>query len=157
MLFDHQADLFAGTTHAPPPPTPPLSSAEIAALHNPLPPLEGEQLAAMDAIQAFLASQSYNFPCFTNQVPDIADLLKHDTKGKPADKYAVLTDALSWATNVGYPGYANAAVDEAYSTWVLNTMFARSATGAISPEDAVREAAGKYQAIWAKWKERRLI
>ena len=58
MPFDQQADLFAGTAHAPPPPTPPLSSAEIAALRNPLPPLEGEQLAAMDAIQAFLASQS---------------------------------------------------------------------------------------------------
>jgi len=87
----------------------------------------------------------------------MAALLKQDAKGKPGDKYAVLTDALEWATNVGYPGYSNAAVDEAYSTWVLNTMFARAATGAVSPEDAVKEAEGKYQAIWAKWRERRLI
>jgi multiple sugar transport system substrate-binding protein len=123
--------------------------------------IEGAKKFLIDYVgnfrQAFVASQSYNFPCFTGQVPDMAALLKNDAKGKPADKYAVLTDALSWATNVGYPGYSNAAVDEAYSTWVLNTMFARAATGALSPEDAVQEAAKKYQAIWAKWKERRLI
>jgi len=123
--------------------------------------IEGAKKFLIDYVgnfrQAFVASQSYNFPCFTNQVPDMAALLKQDAKGKPGDKYAVLTDALSWATNVGYPGYANAAVDEGYSTWVLNGMFARAATGALSPEDAVQEAARKYQAIWAKWRERRLI
>jgi multiple sugar transport system substrate-binding protein len=123
--------------------------------------IEGAKKFLIDYVgnfkQAFLASQSYNFPCFTNQVPDMAALLKQDAKGKPADKYAVLTDALEWATNVGYPGYSNAAVDEGYSTWVLNTMFARAATGAVSPEDAVKEAERKYQAIWTKWRERRLI
>src|SRR5215471_13593784 len=123
--------------------------------------IEGAKKFLIDYVgnfrQAFVASQSYNFPCFTNQVPDMAALLKNDAKGKPAAKYAVLTDALSWATNVGYPGYSNAAVDEAYSTWVLNTMFARAATGVVSPEEAVKEAAKKYQGIWAKWKERRLI
>jgi multiple sugar transport system substrate-binding protein len=123
--------------------------------------IEGAKKFLVDYVgnfrQAFVASQSYNFPCFTSRVPDIADLLKHDAKGKPADKYAVLTDALAWATNVGYPGHANAAVDEAYSTWVLNTMFARAATGAVSPEDAVKEAAARYKAIWSKWRERRLI
>ncbi|TMB26903.1 MAG: hypothetical protein E6J62_20070, partial [Deltaproteobacteria bacterium] len=29
---------------------------------------------------------------------------------QPSDKYAVLADSLDWATNVGYPGYSNAAV-----------------------------------------------
>ena len=47
---------------------------------------------------------------------------------------------LSWATNIGYPGYANAAIDETYQKWVLNVMFAKAAQGVLSPEDAVKEA-----------------
>jgi multiple sugar transport system substrate-binding protein len=106
---------------------------------------------------AFLASQFYNFPCFPKMVPDLAEVVRHDARGQPPDKYAVLSDAMDWATNVGYPGYTNAAIDDGYSTWVLNTMFAQAATGAMSPEDAVREATKKYEAIWAKWRERKLL
>jgi multiple sugar transport system substrate-binding protein len=123
--------------------------------------IEGAKKFLIDYVanfrQAFLGSEFYNFPCFTKQVPDLADLLKRDAKGAPPDKYAVLTDALDWATNVGYPGYANAAIDDGYSTYILNTMFAQASTGTLSPEDAVREAEKKYQAVWAKWKERKLI
>jgi multiple sugar transport system substrate-binding protein len=123
--------------------------------------IEGAKKFLIDYVQnfrqAFVASEYYNFPCFTQQVPDLAQLLKSDPKAKPADKYAVLTDALDWATNVGYPGYANAAIDDGYSTWILNTMFAQASSGSLSPEDAVREAEKKYQGVWAKWKERKLI
>ncbi len=45
----------------------------------------------------------------------------------PPDKYAVLSDVLDWATDAGYPGYSNAAIDEAFNTWVINTA-ARDAT-----------------------------
>ena len=68
-----------------------------------------------------------------------------------------LGDSLEWVANVGYPGYATAAIDDAYSTWVLNTMFASAATGAVTPEDAVKDAEAKYRKIWEKWKERKLI
>ena len=123
--------------------------------------IEGAKKFLVDYVanfrQAFIGSEYYNFPCFTKQVPDLAELVKHDSKAKPADKYAVLTDALDWATNVGYPGYANAAIDDGYSTWIINTMFAQASTGAMSPEDAIREAEKKYQAVWAKWRERKLI
>ena len=107
--------------------------------------------------QAFMASEFYNFPCWPKQVPDLQKLIAKDSKGVPADKYAVLGDSLEWATNVGYPGYATAAIDDAYSTWVLNTMFASAATGAQSPEAAVKEAEEKCKKIWEKWKERKLI
>ena len=76
---------------------------------------------------------------------------------QPSDKYAVLADSLDWATNVGYPGYSNAAIDEIYSTWVLNVMFAKAATGNLSPEDAVKEAEDKCKAIFEKWRERKLL
>jgi len=106
---------------------------------------------------AFLASEFYNFPCFWDRVPDIAKLLEKDAKGKPADKYKVLTDSLDWATNVGYPGYATAAIDEVFTTWVLNTMFAQASKGEMSPEDAIKEAEAKCKKIWAKWQQKKLI
>jgi multiple sugar transport system substrate-binding protein len=107
--------------------------------------------------RAFEASEFYNFPCFQKTVPDLKQLLQHDSKGKPADKYAVLADSLEWATNVGYPGYANAAIDDIYSNWIVNNMFAKAAQGVMSPEDAVKEAEAKCRDIFAKWKERKLL
>src|SRR5262245_10665539 len=107
--------------------------------------------------QAFAKSEFYNFPTFRKQVPDLAQQLAKDAKGQPPDKYAVLSDSFDWATNVGFPGYSSAAIDDGYSTWVLNTMFAQAATGALSPEAAVKEAEEKYKKIWEKWAERKLI
>jgi multiple sugar transport system substrate-binding protein len=107
--------------------------------------------------KAFEASEFYNFPCFASTVPDLKKLISNDPRGTPHDKYAVLSNVLDWATNVGYPGYANAAIDETFSTWVINTMFAKAATGAASPEDAMKEAEAAVKAIWAKWKERGMI
>lgn len=106
---------------------------------------------------AFDASQFYNFPCFAKTVPDLQKAISNDPKAAPHDKYKVLGDVLDWATNVGYPGYSNAAIDEAFNTWVINTMFAKAATGAETPESALAQAEKAMQAIWAKWKERGMI
>jgi multiple sugar transport system substrate-binding protein len=107
--------------------------------------------------QGFLASEFYNFPSFAGTIPDIKQIISKDAKAKPADKYAVLGDVLDWATNVGYPGYSSAAVDETFNTWVINTMFAEAATGAETPESALARADTKMKAIWAKWKDRKMI
>jgi len=107
--------------------------------------------------RGFEASKFYNFPCFSSTVKDIPKQLEADTGGVPKGKYAVLGDVLDWATNVGYPGYATAAIDETFSTWVLNTMFAKAATGALTPEAALDEAAAAMQRIWQKWKEKGAI
>lgn len=104
--------------------------------------------------KGFLASEYYNFPCFTSTVPDLKQLLANDPKAKPSDKYKVLEDVESWATNVGYPGYANAAIDEVFSTWIVSTMFAKAAQGVMSPEDAVAEASKQVERIFQKWSER---
>lgn len=103
---------------------------------------------------AFLASEYCNLPCFTQTVPDLKNLLAHDPRAKPADKYKVLEDSLAWATNVGYPGYANAATDEIFSTWVISTMFAQAASGKLSPEDALHQADQEVRRIFKKWKDR---
>lgn len=104
--------------------------------------------------KGFTASEYYNFPCFASTVPDLKKLVAHDPKATPPTKYKVLEDVLDWATNVGYPGYANAAIDEVFSTWVVSTMFAKAAQGALSPEDAVAEASKQVDRIFKKWKAR---
>jgi len=107
--------------------------------------------------QGFLASEFYNFPSFPSTVPDLEQRIASDDKAIPHDKYKVLGDVLTWATNVGYPGYATAAIDETFSTWVLNTMFAKAATGTLSPQDAISEAEANCKQIWQKWESRGLI
>ncbi len=107
--------------------------------------------------RGFLASQFYNFPCFSATVPDLQQLIAKDPNSDPPDKYKVLSDVLDWATNVGYPGYANAAIDEIFNTWVLNTMFAKAATGAETPENALSQAHAACQRIWDKWREKGAI
>ncbi|WP_242342248.1 ABC transporter substrate-binding protein [Anaeromyxobacter terrae] len=102
--------------------------------------------------EAFKASEFYNFPCFPKTVPDLKQQIANDPKGVPPDKYAVLGNVLEWATNVGYPGYATAAVDEAFNTFVLPTMFAKVARDELSPEDSAKAAEKELKRIWDKWK-----
>jgi multiple sugar transport system substrate-binding protein len=103
-----------------------------------------------------LASEYYNFPCFAQTVPDLKELVAYDKKAQPPDKYKVLEDVLDWATNVGYPGYANAAIDEIFSTWIISTMFARVAAGRMNPQEAVNAADKKCKAIFEKWRAKGL-
>ncbi|MFN3477139.1 MAG: ABC transporter substrate-binding protein [Candidatus Methylomirabilales bacterium] len=123
--------------------------------------IEGAKRFLIDYVtdfrQAFLAGKFYDFPCFAKTVPDLKKLIANDPEAHPPDKYKVLEDVLEWATNVGYPGYANAAIDEIFSTWVINTMFAKAASGAATPEEALKEAEAACKRIFAKWKEKRLV
>ncbi|HEY7168924.1 MAG TPA: extracellular solute-binding protein [Candidatus Binatia bacterium] len=123
--------------------------------------IEGAKKFLVDYVtnfrEAFLHGEFYDFPCFERTVPDLQQLIAKDAKGQPADKYKVLADVLSWATNVGYPGYANAAIDEIYQKWILNVMFAKAAQGVLTPENAVKEAEAECKRIWDKWRQRKLL
>ena len=101
---------------------------------------------------AFKASEFYNFPCFPETVPDLAQQLANDPKANPPDKYKVLSGVLDWATNVGYPGYATAAIDEVFNTFVIPTMFAKAAQDVLTPEESAKAAEKEIQRIFAKWK-----
>lgn len=100
----------------------------------------------------FTESEFYNFPCFPPTVPDLAQRISNDPKANPPDKYKVLTTVLDWATNIGFPGYANAAIDEVFNTFVVPTMFARVAREEVSPEEGARAAHAELERIFAKWK-----
>ena len=99
---------------------------------------------------AFKASEAYNFPCFPKTVPDLAQQLQKDPKGQPPNKYAVLTNVLDWATNVGYPGSATAAIDEVFNTFVIPTMFAKVARDELSAEEAAKAADQEVRRIFEK-------
>ncbi|HXB54276.1 MAG TPA: carbohydrate ABC transporter substrate-binding protein, partial [Vicinamibacteria bacterium] len=100
---------------------------------------------------AFKASEFYNFPCFPSTVPDLGTQIANDPKAVPPDKYKVLGNVLEWATNVGFPGYASAAIDEAFNTFVLPTMFAKVAREEMTPEEGVKVAETELKRIFAKW------
>ena len=99
----------------------------------------------------------YDFPLLPTHRTGLEATAQQRRKAKPTDKYKVLEDVLSWATNIGYPGYANAAIDEIYQKWIIPVMFAKAAQGVLSPEDAVKEAESECKRIWDKWRERKLI
>ena len=101
---------------------------------------------------AFLASGFYNFPTYPQLVPDLQKLVANDPKGVPPDKYAIFSDADKWTVGVGYPGYANAAIDEIWKSWLIPKMFADAASGRLSPEAALDLYAGQVGDIYAKWR-----
>ena len=77
---------------------------------------------------------------------------------KPPGKYTVLDEiAEKYTTNVGYPGYSNAAIDEIFNKFLIPQMFARVAQGNKSADEAVRAAHREMTAIFAKWRARKKI
>jgi len=117
---------------------------------------EGAQQFLIDYMDSFhdgfAAGQFYNFPCFPSTVPNIKAEISNDSRAHPPDKYKVLSNVLDWATNVGYPGFASAAIDEAFKTWVIPTMFAKVARGDETPENAASAAEQEYKRIFERWK-----
>ena len=67
---------------------------------------------------------------------------------------SLLADAAMWTTNIGHPGHTNAAISEIFDRGLIPTMFARAATGELTPEDALDQADSEVRRIFQKWKEK---
>ena len=122
---------------------------------------------------AVIASKLYNFPSFMGSVASKgvpvaekpaegrkwirAAVSKDPFKSNPADKLKVLADAEQWSTNIGYPGPANPAEGEIFDTFVIPDMFAKAATGRMTPKEAVEEAHRRCKEIFNKWRQRGLV
>ncbi len=100
--------------------------------------------------EAFKACEFYQFPCYPKTVPNLKEQIGNDTKGEPHDKYKVLGNVLEWATNVGYPGYATAAIDQVFNQFVIPTMFAKAARGEMTPEESVKAAEQEIKRIFER-------
>ena len=123
--------------------------------------IEGAKKFLVDYVsdfrKAFLASEFYNFPCFAKTVPDLKKQIAHDKMAHPPDKYKVLEDVQDWATNVGYPGYVNAAISEINGNCYISDMVGQAASGKLSPEDALKAADKKVQASFKKWRAKGVV
>jgi multiple sugar transport system substrate-binding protein len=99
----------------------------------------------------FLNSKFYNFPAWPKAVPNIKKKLQRD----PSGKYTVLDRISRTATtNVGFPGYSNAAIDEVFNTFLIPQMFAEVAQGNKSAADSVRDTTNEVRRIFRKWRAR---
>lgn len=99
----------------------------------------------------FQKSQFYNFPCYSDAVPDLKEIISHDSKATPPEKYQVFKDVSEWTVNVGFPGYANAAIDETFGKFILPKMFAQAAAGKVAPEDALEQGYKEVKQIYDTW------
>lgn len=104
--------------------------------------------------EAFKASEGYNNPCFANLVPKPMPILSNDPTSTPNNKLAILQDSDKWSAIPGYPGPATPATDEIYYAFIINDMMTKAATGQSSPENSVKEATQRCEAIFKKWARR---
>jgi multiple sugar transport system substrate-binding protein len=109
----------------------------------------------------FAQSKFYNFPAWNGAIrggfKTIHKLAAGD-KHKPLGKYTVLTTiAEKYTTNVGYPGFANAAVGDIFNQSLIPQMFAQVAQGKMSPEDGARSMQGQFRTIYARWRAQGLL
>jgi multiple sugar transport system substrate-binding protein len=109
-------------------------------------------------IGAFENSKFYNFPTWPAAVTNINRRLERDAVAKPTGKYKVLgTIAEKYTNNVGYPGYANAAIDEIFNKFLVPQMFAEVAQGKRTPDDAARTYDGEFKKIFQSWRDRKKL
>src|SRR6185312_15075493 len=102
-------------------------------------------------VEAFKASTGYNMPIYANIVPKPMPILSNDPTSHPPDKLKITETSDEWSAATGYPGPAWAATDEVYNDFVLCDMMTKAATGAMTPQDAVKWATQECQNIFAKW------
>jgi multiple sugar transport system substrate-binding protein len=97
--------------------------------------------------KGFRTSGFQNMPSFPGSVPDLTKIIASDAR------YSVLANVPATLSNLGSPGYSNAATDEVQGKKIISMMFARVATGVISPEEALDQADKAIRPIFNKWRE----
>jgi multiple sugar transport system substrate-binding protein len=107
---------------------------------------------------ATYASKLYDFCAYSGRTPNLEGWLASDPFGsQPANKLAFLKDATQWSTNIGYPGPANTAEGEVFSTFIIPNMFARVARGEQTAQQSVAAAENQVNAVFTKWRARGLV
>jgi multiple sugar transport system substrate-binding protein len=111
--------------------------------------------------QHFVQSKFYNFPAWTNGVKGgfrTMNRMAAADPHKPRGKYTILTTiARRYTTNVGYPGFANAAIGDIFNQSLVPQMFAQVAQGKMTPQDAARSMQGKFRSIYGPWRAQGLL
>lgn len=123
--------------------------------------IEGAKRFLVDYVGAsrdlFQQSKFYNLPCFPRAIPDFAERIAVDPAAVPATKYDVFKGVTDWTVNVGYPGYANAAIDEVFGSWVVSRAVASAVRNRTTVEDAVETADRAIRAAFDKWRDAGMV
>jgi multiple sugar transport system substrate-binding protein len=111
--------------------------------------------------QHFMQSKFYNFPAWTNSIKGgfkTIRRLSNADRHKPLGQYRILTSiAENNTTNVGYPGYANAAIGEIFNLGLIPQMFAQVAQDKMTPQEAAKAADRQFKQIFKKWRDQGLM
>lgn len=99
--------------------------------------------------ESFLKGGFQNMPVYPDSVPNSEVLVLNDPG--ISQRYAPLLDANSTLSNLGYPGYSNAAIDEVMGMGLVTKMFASVASGANDPDTAVQHASSLISSVFEKW------
>jgi multiple sugar transport system substrate-binding protein len=126
-----------------------------------------------NARESTQGSELYNFPSYMGAAAEksvpvaqkpaeglkwVQAQVRSDKFGSlPPDKLKVLADSLKWSANIGWPGVANPAEGEIFDTNVTADMFAKAATGQLTPKQAVEEASRRAKDIYNKWRQAGLV
>jgi multiple sugar transport system substrate-binding protein len=106
----------------------------------------------------FQNSGFYNFPAWPGGVRGGFKAVRRAAardKHRPLGKYTILTTiAQKYTTNVGHPGFSNAAVDEVFNKFLIPQMFAEVARGERAPDEAARVYHRQVGQIFADWRRR---
>ena len=117
--------------------------------------IDGAQKFLLDYMGAFrdglIKSGFQSMPSFPGSVTDLNDLIQ--SSSQEGSRYNVLMDVPESLTNLGYPGYSNAATDEVLNRHIIPEMFSRVATGAATPQEAMDLASAAIVPIFDKWRE----
>lgn len=109
----------------------------------------------------FLESGFYNFPAWDNGVRGGMRAIRRHTaadRNRPLGKYTILTTiAQRYTTNVGHPGFSNAAVDEVFNKFLIPQMYASVAKNEMTPAEAARTFDRQVRQIFQKWRDRKKI
>ncbi len=124
------------------------TSSFLGTLADPNVPLEQKPRAGWE----WLKQQFENDPFGSNPPNKLFPLF-----GGVEEPLADGTVKPGWSTNVGHPGPANPAISQIFDEFVLPDMFAKAATGQLTPEKALAEANTRVKAIFNDWRQRGLV
>ena len=92
-------------------------------------------------------------PCVSGSVKNIPARLRRNTSypNEVPGRYPILERiSKNWTTNVGHPGYSNAAIDEVFNKFIIPQMFARVARSDMTADEAMRAAHREMTPIFKK-------
>lgn len=117
--------------------------------------VHGAQKFLLDYMGALGEGLDYNgfqiLPSYPGAVPGLAEKLQSPNE-RPG-RYDLLHNLYESLTNLGHPGYSNAATDEILNSRIVSKMFASVAAGRADAQEAMDLGQSEITPIFQKWRQ----